>query len=609
MGSKRRGDQTSQQVSGRARKIARKEERKSKKQRRANFQKTKNSEILNSENEVPKPQQFAPPKPMTITVSEPEELEKEKKELTTIEKEMKIVKREKKKHRKKMVKSREMTIDDLQAGIDDDDAIIRNMERKLGIKKKKKKELTTSDEIRDSLKIFGDEAIDLESGKPEDLKKDENLDTESLNEEEGFEEGDFSEDEEMFSGEEDDLISGDDDEEIETKETEEVGVNVEEDFTAEELAAFDQHHDEDSEDDDAGSFSGEDEESEDNEEDEAHSELKGLGDEPSDSDEETDDENTEISEAIFGADDSDDLEAEDLPQKHVQKQEGALPQPEVKKYVPPALRAQNNALERLVRGHLNKLSSSNLYAIVQEFQSVFRNNARREVSSIITKTIFNQVIQSSQTPHLLVEDYSSFLMSIHFIVSEEITGFFVEDLINKFFELNEENDAIDVLKMKNLLALVCTLTRLKLFNVKLVLEIVKEFTKRFSSSDIEFIQLILLQAAFSIRKEAPAELKSIIIDVHAKVNEKSSELESVGGSRAKFMLEMLLNVKNNNLNAMKAHPGFIENERDQNCKKRIRAVVGQVQIEPFAAVGLSDILDIPKRGRWWRVGASVTVIR
>jgi len=393
------------------------------------------------------------------------------------------------------------------------------------------------------------------------------------------------------------------------KETEEVGVNVEEDFTAEELAAFDQHHDEDSEDDDAGSFSGEDEESEDNEEDEAHSELKGLGDEPSDSDEETDDENTEISEAIFGADDSDDLEAEDLPQKHVQKKEGALPQPEVKKYVPPALRAQNNALERLVRGHLNKLSSSNLYAIVQEFQSVFRNNARREVSSIITKTIFNQVIQSSQTPHLLVEDYSSFLMSIHFIVSEEITGFFVEDLINKFFELNEENDAIDVLKMKNLLALVCTLTRLKLFNVKLVLEIVKEFTKRFSSSDIEFIQLILLQAAFSIRKEAPAELKSIIIDVHAKVNEKSSELESVGGSRAKFMLEMLLNVKNNNLNAMKAHPGFIENERDQNCKKRIRAVVGQVQIEPFAAVGLSDILDIPKRGRWWRVGASVTVIR
>ena len=69
--------------------------------------------------------------------------------------------------------------------------------------------MTTSDEIKDSLKIFGDEAIDLETGKPDDLdKKDEA--TESL-EEEGFEEGDFSDDDEMFSGDEDDLLEEDDD--------------------------------------------------------------------------------------------------------------------------------------------------------------------------------------------------------------------------------------------------------------------------------------------------------------------------------------------------------------------------------------------------------------
>ena len=117
-------------MSGKARKIARKEERKSKKQRRANFQKNKNSKIL--EDEAPKQKKQIPQK---IIPSEPEEIEMPKKELTTIEKEMKIVKREKKKHRKKMVKSREMTIEDLQAGIDEDDAIIRNMERKLGIKK------------------------------------------------------------------------------------------------------------------------------------------------------------------------------------------------------------------------------------------------------------------------------------------------------------------------------------------------------------------------------------------------------------------------------------------------------------------------------------------
>ena len=72
--------------------------------------------------------------------------------------------------------------------------------------------MTTSDEIKDSLKIFGDEAIDLETGKPEDLdKKDET--TESM-EEEGFEEGDFSDDDEMFSGDDDDLLGEDEDDDF-----------------------------------------------------------------------------------------------------------------------------------------------------------------------------------------------------------------------------------------------------------------------------------------------------------------------------------------------------------------------------------------------------------
>merc|ERR1712037_711460 len=217
----------------------RKENRKNSDERISIRRKTLKYSKMNCQNK-----RFTPPKPMTPVESE--EIQ-EKKELTTIEKEMKIVKREKKKHRRKMVKSREMTIEDLQAGIEDDDAIIRNMERKLGIKKKKKKELTTSEEIKDSLKMFDGEAIDLESGKPEDLDKiDENA--ESL--EEGFEEGEFSEDEEMFDedvdedllGEEDDFGLEDDEAELETKEAEEIEENAGEAFTAEELAAFDQHH-------------------------------------------------------------------------------------------------------------------------------------------------------------------------------------------------------------------------------------------------------------------------------------------------------------------------------------------------------------------------------
>ena len=60
---------------------------------------------------------------------------------------------------------------------------------------------------------------------------------------------------------------------------------------------------------------------------------------------------------------------------------------------------------------------------------------------------------------------------------------------------------------------------------------------------------------------------------------------------------------------MKKNQKFVDQERDEGCKKRIRGVVGQIQIEPAPAIGLSDILNIGELGRWWRVGAAVVVKR
>jgi len=47
------------------------------------------------------------------------------------------------------------------------------------------------------------------------------------------------------------------------------------------------------------------------------------------------------------------------------------------RYIPPALRGEQNALERSIRGHLNKLAASNLHSISNEFGAIFRTNAKR----------------------------------------------------------------------------------------------------------------------------------------------------------------------------------------------------------------------------------------
>ena len=64
------------------------------------------------------------------------------------------------------------------------------------------------------------------------------------------------------------------------------------------------------------------------------------------------------------------------------------------KYIPPAMRGQTNALERSVRGYLNRLSASNLYSISQEFIKIYRNNPRKEVKlrKILRMNTDNKVI-------------------------------------------------------------------------------------------------------------------------------------------------------------------------------------------------------------------------
>ena len=283
------------------------------------------------------------------------------------------------------------------------------------------------------------------------------------------------------------------------------------------------------------------------------------------------------------------------------------------KYVPPALRNKDNALERSVRGFLNRLSGANLYSIANEFVQLYRANSRRQISTFLVKSIFAQLLLPVKAPQLLQEDYTCLVIVLNRLVSEDVSFFIVEEIILKYFQLEAELKATYENEMpktlQNLLALVCSLTRLKLLPSKLLYEVLDRLIERFDLSSVELIKSIFNGAAFALRKDDPGRLKTTIQRVHSQARTKQAELEEAGGARIKFMLEMLTAVKNNNVNELKKSPGFVDLERDEGCKKRIRGVTGAVQLEPIPAIGLSDILNVNERGRWWRVGAAVVVKR
>ena len=273
---------------------------------------------------------------------------------------------------------------------------------------------------------------------------------------------------------------------------------------------------------------------------------------------------------VFGLKNEEEVEDNPVKSDHpmtLEEKIAALPKSELpsdtvsgggSKYIPPAMRGQTNALERSVRGYLNRLSASNLYSISQEFIKIYRNNPRKEVSKFLTASIFGQVVMPTPTPSLLIEDYSCLVAILHHSVSEDISHFIIEEIILKYFELEKKlstNQKIDSTNidevipkdLQNLLSLVCCVTRLRIFQTKLLFEILDRLAGNFDILSVELIQSVLCQSGFILRKEDPSQLKNIISKIQKQAKLKGDELEQIGGSRVKFMIETLSNIKNNNI--------------------------------------------------------------
>ena len=105
--------------------------------------------------------------------------------------------------------------------------------------------------------------------------------------------------------------------------------------------------------------------------------------------------------------------------------------------------------------------------------------------------------KSSQTPLLLIEDYSCFVCILHQLISTDISTFFIEAIIDKYIEIRATGSNTGS-ELANLLSLICCLTRLKLFKVKLIIEVLEELISSFTIEDVILIQLVLNSVAFSV---------------------------------------------------------------------------------------------------------------
>ncbi|WFD33936.1 suppressor of glycerol defect [Malassezia cuniculi] len=293
------------------------------------------------------------------------------------------------------------------------------------------------------------------------------------------------------------------------------------------------------------------------------------------------------------------------------------------KYVPPALRARTaeaalteQKLRRHVNGLLNRLGDGNVDTIVTELGGLYRTYARGDVSAMVTRLILDTISARTNLTDAIVVLYATLVVAMHRIVGQEFGASFLQTTIERFVAaygplVAGTEDEAKARECSNLILLLCHLFNLRLLAAGLMYDMVKllvgsDFSAivpglapdhSVSETDIELLLRIVQTSGSQLRHDDAAALRSIVELTQQRVNASTS----AGSSRARFMLEAMADAKQRPKKA-------VVSDTLQRMIKYISGLDKRHTLRAHGAlqVGLKDLQDAEKRGRWWLVGAAWT---
>ncbi|XP_033227249.1 nucleolar MIF4G domain-containing protein 1 [Belonocnema kinseyi] len=276
------------------------------------------------------------------------------------------------------------------------------------------------------------------------------------------------------------------------------------------------------------------------------------------------------------------------------------------RYVPPAAREKNlkedseNSeklirLRRQLKGPLNRLTDRNMHTIAGQIDELFLTNSRNDMNEMLSKLMMEAIVAPIMTPDRLIMEHMMLIAVLHANVGSEVGAQFLLNLVKKIEEKLNSPQEVENKELDNLILMFSHLYNFKIFGSKLIYEILEKLSEKFSEKEIELILLILKSVGFVLRKDDPLSLKELVIKLQQKAALAKSE-----NLRVKFMIDVLMAIKNNNMNKIPQYDPSVLEHLKKVLKTLIRTGNGISQLN----ITLEDLLQVDERGKWWIVGAA-----
>ena len=305
------------------------------------------------------------------------------------------------------------------------------------------------------------------------------------------------------------------------------------------------------------------------------------------------------------------------PAARVRENPYVAPTSGVQKYIPPSLRKESasdsEALHRLRRqtqGLVNRLTEANLISILGAIEKLYRDNARQHVTSTLVDILLASVCEPTSLPDTLIILPAGFIAAIYKIIGTDFGAHIIQRIVESFDEhytraTSQDGPAAAApdssKETSNLIMLLSEMYNFQVVGSNLIFDYIKLFLGRLSELNAELLLKIIRTSGPQLRSDDPSSLKDIVTMLRPAVASVGEDNISV---RTKFMIETINDLKNN-----KMKTGGVASSVTSEHTVRMKKTLGTLNTrnikgsEPLR-IGLKDIQDSDKKGKWWLVGAS-----
>lgn len=283
---------------------------------------------------------------------------------------------------------------------------------------------------------------------------------------------------------------------------------------------------------------------------------------------------------------------------------------EIRRYIPPSLRSKAatgpedlTRLRRQIQGLLNRLSEANLLSILGDMEIIYSDHPRQHVTSTLLDLLMGLLSDPTILQDTFVILHAGLIAAVYKIVGTDFGAQVIQRIEEDFsqnYALCKAGDSSSK-KLTNLISLLAELYNFQVIGSNLIYDFVRLFLAELSEINTELLLKTIRNCGQQLRQDDPSSLKEIVLQLQAAVADSGEEQLSV---RTRFMIENINNLKNNRMKT-----GVAASNITLEHTVRMKKTLGSLNQRSIKAseplrIGLKDLRQTDKRGKWWLVGAS-----